>query len=209
MIEGQVARTHQLARARLDVTSLQVPGHRTPPQVEESRFSAFTRNASTQAHLHPLRFRNGLRLLHKSGAPDFVCGRRTVVPLGARANPSRRHSRGARSGSREVDCDGRSHVLFDRHNAFVCATASDRSGSPERGPQWQPRTLSRRSSSALRGEGFGTRGLLGGGWSPGTNEWGWRDLGSSTTALIVAAGGDQPIAAPLAKPDPRPHPCTR
>ena len=30
MIEGQVARTHQLARARLDVASLQVPGHRAP-----------------------------------------------------------------------------------------------------------------------------------------------------------------------------------
>jgi hypothetical protein len=68
-------------------------------------------------------------LSHKSGAPDSVCGRRTVVPLAATANPSRRHSRGAQSGSHEVDCDGRLNVLFDRHNAVcLCDSLPGRSG---------------------------------------------------------------------------------
>ena len=42
MVERQVARAHQLARARLDVAPLQVPGHRAPP-VERKRDSPHAR----------------------------------------------------------------------------------------------------------------------------------------------------------------------
>ena len=85
-------------------------------------------------------------------APDFVCGRRTVVPLAARANPSRRHSRGAQSGSHEVDCGGRLNVLFDRHNA-VCLCDSLHVLGHSGPPPWGTSASTRRGSTLpMRGE---------------------------------------------------------
>jgi len=102
----------------------------------------------------------GLRVSHKSGAPNFVCGPRIVAPLAPRSNPSRGYSRGAQSVSCEVDFDGPLYVLVDRHNAVclcdnlrskgkrwataaagvVCLTVATLKASSEASPRRRPRS---------------------------------------------------------------------